>query len=73
MPCCSRKDFDLGFMPEYERLFGMPPNANAKRNATRDWNAGNTGWEAAQNAARRVKDRAIRQRHREATEADKKR
>lgn len=44
----------------HERFGDVTPTAAQVSSGTRDWQAGNTGWEAVENAWRREKDRQIK-------------
>ena len=48
--CCTKQTFDEDFYPAYRKIFGIEPTPQAVRKAMSDFRAGNTGWEAAQNA-----------------------
>lgn len=55
--CCTWDTFLDGFCDAWPKWFDVPPNDQQWRMAKRDWVAGNTGWEAAHNAQRRIKER----------------
>lgn len=61
--CCRWDDFLPGFAEAWCRWFDTPPNDQQWRMARADWEAGNTGWEAAHNAQRRVNDRVQQREH----------
>jgi hypothetical protein len=61
--CCRWNDFLPGFADSWPRWFGAPPSSQQWSEARADWKAGNTGWEAAHNAQRRVKDRSMKHEH----------
>lgn len=59
--CCTQRTFDDGFYPAYRAIFGTEPAPEVIIKAMSDFRAGNTGWEAAQNAkhyAKEASDRA---------------
>jgi hypothetical protein len=61
--CCTWDTFITGFAEAWPRWFDTPPNDQQWRMARADWKSGNTGWEAAHNAQRRVKDRVLKRQH----------
>ena len=61
--CCCWATFLEGLADAWPRWFDTPPTAQQWRMAERDWRAGNTGWEAAHNAQRRVKERVLKREH----------
>lgn len=61
--CCSWATFLEDFAEKWPRWFDTPPTAQQWRMAERDWREGNTGWEAAHNAQRRVKARVEKRQH----------
>jgi len=61
--CCRWDDFLPGFAEAWARWFDTPPTPQQWQMAKRDWRAGNTGWEAAHNAQRRVKERVKKREH----------
>ena len=54
--CCTQRTFDDDFYPAYREIFGVEPTAEAVKKAMSDFRAGNTGWEAAQNAKHYAKE-----------------
>jgi hypothetical protein len=61
--CCEWDTFLLGYTEAWPKWFDAPPSPQQWQMAKRDWMAGNTGWEAAHNAQRRVKDRVVKREH----------
>jgi hypothetical protein len=61
--CCTWDTFLTGYADAWERWFDAPPSAQQWRMARADWDAGNTGWEAAHNAQRRIKERVAKREH----------
>ena len=61
--CCTWDTFLTGFADAWPRWFDAPPTSAQWLGAKRDWMAGNTGWEAAHNAQRRVKERVQKREH----------
>lgn len=61
--CCCWATFLEGFAAAWPRWFDTPPTAQQWRMAEADWRAGNTGWEGAHNAQRRVKARVQKRQH----------
>ncbi len=61
--CCGWETFREGFVEAWPRWFDLPPSSAQWTAARRDWRAGNTGWEAAHNAQRRVKEKVQRAEH----------
>lgn len=61
--CCTWDTFITAFAGAWPRWFDAPPNDQQWRMARADWKAGNTGWEAAHNAQRRVKERVQKRQH----------
>lgn len=55
--CCRWDDFLDGFASSWARRNDLPTEQQW-RDARSDWQAGNTGWEAAQNAKLRERERA---------------
>ncbi len=55
--CCRWDDFLDGFSSAWARRNDLPTDQQW-REARKDWRAGNTGWEAAQNAKVRERERA---------------
>jgi hypothetical protein len=53
--CCAWQDFLPGFAEYWLRWFDAPPTPQQWSMARADWKAGNTGYEAAHNAQRRMK------------------
>jgi hypothetical protein len=51
--CCGWDTFVHDFVLAWTRRFDTPPTPHQWQMAKRDWKAGNTGWEAANNAKRR--------------------
>ncbi len=60
---CCWATFLEGLADAWPRWFDVPPTPQQWRMAERDWRAGNTGWEAAHNAQRRVKERMQKRVH----------
>ena len=56
--CCDWLTFKDGFLDAYARWFDAPPTDEKWKAAVKDWRSGNTGYEAAHNAQRRVKEAA---------------
>ncbi len=67
--CCEWDTFCDGFEQFWSRYFEHPPALKDWRAARRDWRTGNTGFEAAHNAQRRARQRAVAKEHRAWTEA----
>lgn len=61
--CCRWDDFLPGFAETWARWFNTPPLPQQWQMAKRDWKEGNTGWEAAHNAQRRIKERVLKRQH----------
>lgn len=59
--CCTWDTFIGGVADYWPRWFSAPPTREQWAWALRDWKAGNTGFEAAHNAQRRIKDRDERE------------
>lgn len=55
--CCTWDTFIVGFAGAWPQWFDAEPTLDQWHAASRDWKAGNTGWEAAHNAQRRLKER----------------
>lgn len=55
--CCTWDTFITGFADAWPQWFTAEPTREQWSMAQRDWKAGNTGWEAAHNAQRRIKER----------------
>jgi hypothetical protein len=55
--CCTWDTFIVGFADAWPRWFQAEPTHEQWQWARRDWREGNTGWEAAHNAQRRIKER----------------
>jgi hypothetical protein len=68
--CCEWETFLDSFADAWPKWFDAPPNAQQWQMAKRDWKAGNTGWEAAHNAQRRMKERVVRRTHEAWASAD---
>lgn len=54
--CCTWDTFIVDFADCWPRWFQAPPTAEQWQWAKRDWKSGNTGFEAAHNAQRRIKE-----------------
>jgi hypothetical protein len=54
--CCRWDDFIGGFADNWPRWFKNVPTHMQWEWARKDWKAGNTGYEAAHNAQRRIKE-----------------
>lgn len=61
--CCCWATFLESFAFNWTRWFDTPPTSQQWRMAERDWRSGNTGYEAAHNAQRRVKERVEKRQH----------
>lgn len=55
--CCTWDTFITSFSAAWPQWFCSEPTLEQWQWARRDWKAGNTGWEAAHNAQRRIKER----------------
>lgn len=55
--CCTWDTFITDFAYAWPQWFQAEPTREQWSMARRDWKAGNTGWEAAHNAQRRIKER----------------
>lgn len=55
--CCTWDTFITSFAGAWPQWFKAEPTLEQWQWARRDWKAGNTGWEAAHNAQRRIKER----------------
>jgi hypothetical protein len=54
--CCAWQDFLPSFAEYWLRWFAAPPTPQQWGMARSDWKAGNTGYEAAHNAQRRMRE-----------------
>lgn len=54
--CCTWETFISDFAEKWLRWFSAPPTAHQWSMARRDWKSGNTGYEAAHNANRRMEN-----------------
>lgn len=55
--CCTWDTFITSFADAWTQWFQAEPTNEQWQWAKRDWKAGNTGWEAAHNAQRRINER----------------